>query len=261
MPTSELSAATSLINGKINGSDGPVSVPDGTIAYLSWTSAAVKNCTMDGKAIASTGSNVATVPISLSHTYSFVCQKTSGTGTVSDSVTVNPVADPSAFTTPTPVTINGYADSAMEPSISRDGQFLFFNDSANNKQIYYASRVDDITFDFVGPVGGNVNSASTNQQTPSLDSSNNFYFTSNRSYNPFAGNFETVFGGTFNPATGTVNGVTTITGISRYGCWDKSGRPEYILRRSIYPSRLSDTDADEHGCRGKNEHDDVQQAR
>jgi hypothetical protein len=103
----------------------------------------------------------------------------------------------------------------MEPSISRDGQFLFFNDFANNKQIYYATRVDDITFNFVGPVGGNVNSASTNQQTPSLDSSNNFYFTSNRSYDPFAGNFETVFGGTFNSATDAVSGVSTITGISR----------------------------------------------
>jgi hypothetical protein len=209
--------AASFIDAKINASDGPVSVPNATIGYLSWTSAAVKSCTMDGKSIAATGSNVATIPITASHTYNFVCQKTSGSsGNVSDSVTVNPVADPTAFTTPTPITINGYTGSAMEPFISRDGQFLFFNDSANNKQIYYATRVDDVTFNFVGLVGGNVNiGGSTTQQTPSMDSSNNFYFTSNRSYNPFAGNFETVFGGTFNAATGAVSGVSTMTGISR----------------------------------------------
>ena len=163
-------AAASFIDAKMNGSDGPVSVPNGTIGYLSWTSAAVKSCTMDGKSIAATGSNVATVPITVSHTYNFVCQKTSGSsGNVSDSVTVNPVADPTAFTTPTPITINGYTGSAMEPFISVDGQFLFFNDSADNKQIYYATRVDDVTFNFVGLVGGNVNiGGSTTQQTPSM---------------------------------------------------------------------------------------------
>jgi hypothetical protein len=165
-------------------------VPNATIGYLSWTSAAVKSCTMDGKSIA--------IPLQCRNDSNYCLAhlqlrlpKTSGSsGNVSDSVTVNPVADPTAFTTPTPITINGYAGSAMEPFISLDGQFLFFNDSANNKQIYYASRVDDVTFNFVGLVGGNVNiGGSTTQQTASMDSSNNFYFTSNRSYNPFAGNF------------------------------------------------------------------------
>jgi hypothetical protein len=93
--------AASFIDAKINASDGPVSVPNDTIGYFSWTSAAVKSCTMDGKSIAAAGSNVATIPITASHTYNFVCQKTSGSsGNVSDSVTVNPVADPTAFTTP-----------------------------------------------------------------------------------------------------------------------------------------------------------------
>jgi len=127
-----------------------------------------------------------------------------------------PVAvDTSGFSTPTPVTINGYTGSAMEPFISSDGRFLFFNDFADHKQIYYASRVNDTTFNFVGPVGGNVNIASKTQQTPSMDKSNNFYFTSDRTYDPFAQNFETVFGGPFNAKTGAVNRVSTLTGISR----------------------------------------------
>src|SRR5260221_3567599 len=87
------------------------------------------------------------------------------------------------FTNPQPVTIIGYTQDAMEPFISPDGNYLFFN-SSNSKpptNLYYATRIDDLTFQFQGEIGGvNVPGALTAVAT--MDSNNIFYFISNRSY-------------------------------------------------------------------------------
>jgi len=115
------------------------------------------------------------------------------------------------FANPTPVSITGYAGDAMEPFISKDGQYLFFNDSNDpsvNTDLFYAARVDDETFTFLGPVPG-VNSPQLDA-VASLDSLGNFYFVSTRSY---GATLSTLFSGRFTQAG--VTGVTPVPGPSR----------------------------------------------
>jgi len=95
------------------------------------------------------------------------------------------------------VTINGLTFDAMEPFISSDGNYLFFNNLNDgiNTKLYYATKINDSTFNYVGELNG------TNQITPphldavaDMDSLNNFYWTSTRDYpteldNLFHGNF------------------------------------------------------------------------
>jgi hypothetical protein len=83
------------------------------------------------------------------------------------------------------VTVNGLSFDAMEPFISSDGSVLFFNnlnDGVNTK-LYYATKINDSTYTYVGEVNG------ANQITPphldavaDMDSLNNFYWTSTRNY-------------------------------------------------------------------------------
>jgi len=93
------------------------------------------------------------------------------------------------FTNPREVTITGYSGDAMEPFISRDGSILFFNNlnqpalpdgRINDTNIYFATRVDESTFKFAGPVkGANTDETSTQNEleaVPSMDKNNIFYF-------------------------------------------------------------------------------------
>jgi Tol biopolymer transport system component len=123
---------------------------------------------------------------------------------------VSPATGYDAFSSPVPVTITGYAGDAMEPFISKDGQYLFFdsrNDPTVNTDIYYAARVDDQTFTFLGPVPG-VNSPELDA-VPSLDALGNFYFVSNRSYST---TLSTIYSGDFSAAG--VGNVALVRGIS-----------------------------------------------
>jgi hypothetical protein len=84
-----------------------------------------------------------------------------------------------------PVTINGLAFDAMEPALSADGNALFFN-SLNDgitTSLYYAGKVNDSTFNFIGLVPI-VNQTVTPRLdgVASLDSLNNFYWISTRDY-------------------------------------------------------------------------------
>lgn len=81
------------------------------------------------------------------------------------------------------VNIIGLSFDAMEPFISADGVTLFFNslNDGINTSIHYASRIDDSTFVYIGPLKG------VNQQTsprldavPSIDQLNKFYWISTR---------------------------------------------------------------------------------
>ncbi len=97
------------------------------------------------------------------------------------------------FTNPREVSIVGYTGHAMEPSISRDGNILFFNNlnrpllpngEENDTNIHYAVRSDDVTFQYMGEViGANTNNifgstASANEldAVASIDKNNKFYF-------------------------------------------------------------------------------------
>ncbi len=134
------------------------------------------------------------------------CAGSGGSGTLP----APPVAY-TAFSDPIPVTISGYSGDAMEPFISKDGQYLFFNnrnDPAVDTNLYYASRIDDQTFTFLGPLPG-VNSAALDA-VASLDTLGNFYFVSTRSY---ATTLSTLYSGRFD-ASG-VTGVGLVAGVSR----------------------------------------------
>jgi len=117
------------------------------------------------------------------------------------------------FTNPQRVTILGYADHAMEPFISRDGRYLFFNnlnDPTVNTNLHWAERVDDLTFQYKGEIEG-VNTTFL-EGVPSEDNASTFYFISTRSYGQ---TMSTVYRGTF--ANGTVSGVELVTGIPASG--------------------------------------------
>ena len=95
------------------------------------------------------------------------------------------------------VKINGLLFDAMEPFVSPDGNYLFFNNLNDgiNTKLYYATKINDSTFNYEGELIG------TNQvTTPHLDAvadmdrDGNFYWTSTRNYptelnNLFRGSF------------------------------------------------------------------------
>jgi len=108
------------------------------------------------------------------------------------------------------ITITGLGFDAMEPFISADGDYLFFNNlnDGETTRLYYASKVNDSTFTLIGEVNG------TNQLvTPHLDAVadldelNNMYWTSTRNY-PVE--LENLFHGTFN--AGNVTDIGRVHG-------------------------------------------------
>jgi Tol biopolymer transport system component len=117
---------------------------------------------------------------------------------------------PAAFANPQRVTLRGYRDDAMEPALSRDGRYLFFNNSnepAANTDLHWAERIDDLTFQYKGEVVG-VNTAAL-EGVPSMDRNGAFYFVSTRSYERTA---STIYRAAF--ANGTLSGVELVPGIS-----------------------------------------------
>jgi hypothetical protein len=103
------------------------------------------------------------------------------------------------------ISIVGFNKDAMEPFVSRDGRYLFFNDftkSNPHKDIHWATRLSARKFQYRGRVK-NVNSNQVDG-VPSMDIHGNFYFISTKKYNWFNG-FNTVYSGKFDPKTGTVN--------------------------------------------------------
>ncbi|MFD0836785.1 hypothetical protein ACFQ0I_13485 [Mariniflexile aquimaris] len=108
------------------------------------------------------------------------------------------------------VTINNLSFDAMEPFISPNENFLFFNNLNDgiNTKLYYATKVNDSTFNYVGELLG------TNQTTPphldavaDLDANGNFYWTSTRNYPSELNN---LFHGTF--SSGSVNNIERVQG-------------------------------------------------
>ena len=83
------------------------------------------------------------------------------------------------------VTITGLTFDAMEPFISLNGNTLFFNslNSGGNTNLYYATRVNDTTFTYIGMVGGTYDPSPNHLDgVASLDSINNFFWVSLRGY-------------------------------------------------------------------------------
>lgn len=94
-----------------------------------------------------------------------------------------PAAAGGPFSAPVPVTVRGYTDHVMEPFVTRDGHYLFFNNSNNpnvDTNLHWATRVDDVTFQYQGELRG----ANTDQldAVASVDRAGLMYFISSRSY-------------------------------------------------------------------------------
>jgi len=121
----------------------------------------------------------------------------------------SPVAE-AEFYDPQRVTIRGYDGDAMEPFLTRDGKILFFNNLNEpqvNTNLYWAERIDDLTFQFKGEVGG-VNTPAL-EGVASMDRKGNFHFVSSRSYDQTA---STLYRGHF--SNGVVTGVELVPGVS-----------------------------------------------
>ncbi len=85
------------------------------------------------------------------------------------------------FGAPSSVTIEGYADHAMEPFIARDGHTLFFNnrnDPPRETDLHRATRVDNTHFRYQGPIAS-ANSADLDG-VPSLARDGTFAYISPR---------------------------------------------------------------------------------
>ncbi len=123
------------------------------------------------------------------------------------------------FSAPQPVTIAGYSQDAIEPFLARDGSLLFFNNSndpAVNTNLYWASKIDDLTFQFRGEIGG-VNTTALDA-VASMDLGGNFYFVSTRSYDA---TLATIYSGIY--ANGSVSNVAIAPGVSAM----KRGRVDF----------------------------------
>jgi Tol biopolymer transport system component len=119
-------------------------------------------------------------------------------------------AVPAELTNPRRVTLRGYSDHAMEPALSRDGQYLFFNNSNDptvDTNLHWAERIDDLTFQYKGELGG-INTPALDG-VPSMDRNGVLYFVSTRSY---AQTSSTLYRGTF--SNGTVSGIELVPGVS-----------------------------------------------
>jgi hypothetical protein len=120
-----------------------------------------------------------------------------------------------AFANPERVTIRGYSGHAMEPFITRDGRYLFFNNSNDpsvDTNLHYAERINDVTFKYKGEIKG-VNTEVL-EGVPSMDRNGNFYFISTRSYKE---TLSTIYRGRF--TGGTVTGVKLVADLSEKTLW------------------------------------------
>lgn len=128
-----------------------------------------------------------------------------------ESFAAGPLPEYRAFSQPQRVTIRGYQDDAMEPFIAKDGRYLLFNnrnDPHIDTKLHFAERVDDLTFNYRGEIGG-VNTSAL-EGVPSLDRLGTLYFVSTRSYTE---TLATLYRGRFN--RGQVSGVQLVAGVSR----------------------------------------------
>ncbi len=120
------------------------------------------------------------------------------------------------FIDETEVIINGYDLDAMEPFISSDGEYLFFNSLNDriNTSLYYAIKTNDTNFIFAGEVSGVNGTASHLDAVASMDINNIFYFVSTRNYPAVFDNLQTgQFDNEFdNGANGTVTNIKPVTG-------------------------------------------------
>lgn len=108
------------------------------------------------------------------------------------------------------VNIIGLSFDAMEPFLSPNGNYLFFNNLNDgiNTKLYYATKVNDSIFNYVGELIGTNQTASPHlDAVADMDSNGNFYWTSTRNY---PNELNNLFKGSFNE--GNVNNIGRVQG-------------------------------------------------
>ncbi len=116
----------------------------------------------------------------------------------------------SDFAGPQRVEIRGYEGDSMEPFISRDDRFLFFNDSnapGEDTNLHYAQRIGELSFEYRGQVEG-ANSSELDA-VASMDQAGRFFFVSTRNY---LQTLNSIFSGRF--AGGSVSEIVAVSGVS-----------------------------------------------
>ncbi|HEY6332274.1 MAG TPA: hypothetical protein VI756_23320 [Blastocatellia bacterium] len=111
------------------------------------------------------------------------CGATSNDGAPDTLASTSQGKNSGLYVKPEPVSIQGYGGSAMEPFISPDGRYLFFNNENNptvDTNLHFAERTGKFSFRYLGPLPG-VNSSALDA-VPSIDKTGHFYFTSLRDY-------------------------------------------------------------------------------
>lgn len=79
------------------------------------------------------------------------------------------------------IEIKGYKGNAMEVGLSKDKEYLLFNDRVKpNKDMHWAKRINDTTYQYKGKVANTVTRSVDG--TPSFDARGNLYYTSLGSY-------------------------------------------------------------------------------
>lgn len=116
------------------------------------------------------------------------------------------------FTNPMPVMLTGWSGgSVMEPFLSRDGGYLFFNNSNDpsaDTNLYFAGRIDDLTFNYIAPLD-EANSSALDA-VASEDDAGNFYFITTRTY---ASTLVTLYRATWDVDSGAIAGVQPVSGL------------------------------------------------
>ncbi len=123
-------------------------------------------------------------------------------------------AEYQAFNNPERVAVRGYEGEIVDPFLSRDGRYLFFNTThfdPSKTALYYADRINDLTFVYRGKIGG-VNMDGVLTAVCSMDRDNNFYFISPRNHE---GALATIHRGKFKD--GVVTDIRPILGLNYLG--------------------------------------------
>jgi Tol biopolymer transport system component len=116
-----------------------------------------------------------------------------------------------SFGNETEVTITGYSGDAMEPFISGDGRYLFFNslNTASDVRVYHAQKVSDTEFASCGELSG-ADSAGSLDAVPSMTDDGQFFWVTNDNYP------KTYYTGAFSfsstSASGTVSSTASVSG-------------------------------------------------
>ena len=108
------------------------------------------------------------------------------------------------------VVINCLTFDAMEPFISPDGNYLFFNNLNDgiNTKLYYATKINDSTFTYIGELtGANQSTTPHLDAVADMDVNGNFYWTSTRDY---PNELNNLFHGTFN--AGNISDIERVQG-------------------------------------------------